>query len=174
MNKLSKNVKNNLNLVWLIVTVICVLITYYCIKVRATNNYKEILQVAAENCNSEIVKFLVKDIVNINNNPSFGSIALLYAARGECLEIIKFLIEEGVDINATNGSTYKRTALHHAAYKGHLAGVKFLLEKGANPNIRGNDGRNPRDMAVIVSQRKKNRTYEEIISLLYNAEKEHE
>ncbi len=37
MNKLNKNVKNSLNLVWLIVTVMCVLITYYCMKVKATS-----------------------------------------------------------------------------------------------------------------------------------------
>jgi hypothetical protein len=48
------------------------------------------------------------------------------------------------------------------------------LEKGANPNIRDIDGKNPRDVAVLRSRHNKDKPYDEIIHLLYNAEKEHE
>ncbi len=173
MNKPNKNVKNSLNLIWLVVTVICVFITYYCMKVKATNNYEQILQVAAEGCNLEITKFLVQDILDINSTSSVSSKTLIHSARGGCLEIIKFFVEKGVDINATNGSTSKRIALHHAAYVGRLEIVKLLLKKGANPNVRDNDEKNPRDMAVIESRHNKDKPYNEIISLLYNADKQY-
>ncbi len=88
------------------------------------------------------------------------------------MEIVKFLIEKGVDINTEK---YERwTALHAASYKGNLEIIKFLLEKGANPNIRDTDGKNPRDVAVLRSRHNKDKPYDEIIHLLYNAEKKHE
>ncbi|GHM58120.1 MAG: hypothetical protein sL5_04040 [Candidatus Mesenet longicola] len=172
MNKLNKNVKNSLNLVWLIVTVICVIITYYCMKAKATDNYKQILQVAAEDCSLEITKLLVKDILDMHNTPNVGSKALIYSARKNCLEVMKFLITEEVNVNVIDDSTYQRTALHHATYEGHLEIVRFLLEKGANPNIKDDDGKTPRTVAVLRSRHNKDKPYDEIISLLYNAEKQ--
>ncbi|MBD0392033.1 ankyrin repeat domain-containing protein [Wolbachia endosymbiont of Pentalonia nigronervosa] len=168
MNKLKYNEKDKIHFVWLMILVVCVVITYCYQKSKATDNYNKTLQVATSSCNLEITKLLVKDMA-----PNLSKTALHYAARKGCLDIIRFLIlEEKVNIDVLDKYAFKRTALHHAADGGYLENVKFLLENGANPNIRGSDGRNPRDMSVIESRYDKNKgkPYREIIKLLAQAE----
>ncbi|XGA08901.1 MAG: ankyrin repeat domain-containing protein [Wolbachia endosymbiont of Xenopsylla cheopis] len=171
MSKLNKNVKNSLNLVWLIVTVMCVLITYYCMKAKATNNYKEILHTATENCSIEVIRLVVKNMIDIDNIETPDFTILHNAANVGCLEVIKFLLDEGANIHVIG--RYGGTALHNATYKGHLEIVRFLLEKGANPNIKDGNGKTPRTVAVLRSRHNKDKPYDEIISLLYNAEKQY-
>jgi len=50
------------------------------------------------------------------------------------LDVVKFLLERGVDPNVRNNPG--DTPLHYAAERGHLDVVKFLLERGADPNVR--------------------------------------
>ncbi|MBD0392129.1 ankyrin repeat domain-containing protein [Wolbachia endosymbiont of Pentalonia nigronervosa] len=169
MNKLKYNEKDKIHFVWFMILVVCVVITYCYQRSKATENYKTMLQTAANSCSMEVVKLLVEDIV-----PDLSEIALHYAAGGGCLDTIKFLIiERKVNIDAIDKYAFKRTALHHAAAYGHLEIIKFLLSRGANPTIRGNDGQNPRDVAVLRSRHDKDKPYNEIIHLLYNAEKQH-
>ncbi len=171
MNKLKCNEKDKLHFVWFILLIVCVVITYCYQKSKATDNYKRVLQIASENCNLDVVKFSVKNLLSINTQiPRLT--ALHCAAEGKCLELVKFLVNEGVDINDTG--RYKGwTVLHSAAYGGNLEIVKFLLERGANPNTRDTDGKNPRDVAVIESRHNKDKPYREIIKLLANAEEQH-
>ena len=51
------------------------------------------------------------------------------------------------------------TALHDAVWHGHLASVRVLLAAGARTDVRGRDGRTPREMALDYG-------YEEIAGLL--------
>ncbi|WP_408067945.1 ankyrin repeat domain-containing protein [Wolbachia pipientis] len=171
MNKLKCNEKDKLHFVWFILLIVCVVITYCYQKSKATDNYKRVLQIASENCNLDVVKFSVKNLLSINTQVPRLT-ALHCAAEGKCLELVKFLVNEGVDINDTG--RYKGwTVLHSAALGGNLEIVKFLLERGANPNIRDTDGKNPRDVAVIESRHNKDKPYREIIKLLANAEEQH-
>ncbi|WP_168464801.1 ankyrin repeat domain-containing protein [Wolbachia endosymbiont of Ctenocephalides felis wCfeT] len=167
MNKLDQNTKDKLHFWWFIVAVICVIITYYWMKSRATSNYEEVLKVASKSCNLAVIEFSVKNLLDVNARiPELT--ALHYASGAGCLEVVKFLTKEGADINAAK---YERwTALHSAAYKGNLEIISFLLEKGANPKIRSKDGKNPRDVAVLRSRHNKDKPYDEIIKLLANAE----
>lgn len=67
---------------------------------------------------------------NIINN------AFLYACMHNRMEVAKFLLAKGADINAIPpGFDYSGTALHYAALRGHKAMVEFLLQNGADPNI---------------------------------------
>ncbi len=171
MNKLDLDAKNKLHFLWFIVLVICVVITYCYMKAKATGNYKTILHIASQNCNLEVVKFSVKNLLDIDTRiPELT--ALHYASGGGCLKIVKFLINEGINVNIIN--TYGSTALHSASYQGDLEIIKFLLQKGANPTIRNEDGKNPRDVAVLRSRHNKDKPYDKIIHLLYDAEKQHE
>lgn len=60
------------------------------------------------------------------------------AAKRGNLELLRELVEEGVDVNSRGG--YCQTALHLAAERGHADAVEFLLEKGAAVNGKGPDG----------------------------------
>ncbi|MBD0392252.1 ankyrin repeat domain-containing protein [Wolbachia endosymbiont of Pentalonia nigronervosa] len=169
MNKLEYNEKDKIHFVWFTILVVCVVITYCYQKSKAVDNYKKILQIASKNCNLEVVKFSVKSLLDIDTQMSKLT-ALHYAAEEGCFKIVKFLIDEGINVNIING--YGSTALHNAAYQGDVEIIKFLLEKGANPIIRNKDGKNPRDVAVIELRydKNKNKPYREIINLLAQAE----
>ncbi|WP_264337296.1 ankyrin repeat domain-containing protein [Wolbachia endosymbiont (group B) of Dolichovespula media] len=171
MKKIKSNEKYKLHFAWFALLIVCLVITYCYQKSKATDNYKTILRIASENCNLDVVKFSVKNLLSINTQiPRLT--ALHCAAEGKCLELVKFLVNEGVDINDTG--RYKGwTVLHSAAYGGNLEIVKFLLERDANPNTRDTDGKNPRDVAVIESRHNKDKPYREIIKLLANAEEQH-
>ncbi|WP_341820057.1 ankyrin repeat domain-containing protein [Wolbachia endosymbiont (group B) of Agrotis exclamationis] len=100
--------------------------------------------------------------------------ALHHASDSGCLRIVEFLVKEKANINATGGYM-GWTALHHAADKGHLEIVEFLLSKGANPTATAQDGRRPRNMAVVESRHNKNnKHYDKIIKLLAKAEDQYE
>ena len=43
------------------------------------------------------------------------------------------LVEAGVDLEAREGSVYKKTALMVAAQKGHVDAVRALIQAGADP-----------------------------------------
>jgi uncharacterized protein len=71
------------------------------------------------------------DARNIINN------AFVYACMHSRLDVGRFLLEKGADINAIPpGFDYSGTGLHYAALRGHRGMVEFLLENGADPNVK--------------------------------------
>jgi ankyrin repeat protein len=70
-----------------------------------------------------------------------GLTALVYAARQNCLECARVLLDAGADVNQTThyGWTPLLTATQNRNYK---LGA-FLLERGANPNLRNHGGWSP-------------------------------
>jgi ankyrin repeat protein len=70
-----------------------------------------------------------------------GLTALVYAARQDCLECVKLLVEQGkADVNQV--THYGWTALLTATQNRHYRVGAYLLEHGANPNIANNGGWN--------------------------------
>ena len=62
------------------------------------------------------------------------------------VEAAKILLDKNPEvINVPND--YGVTPLHWAAYKGHYNICELLLEKGASKNIKGNNGRTPKQAA---------------------------
>jgi ankyrin repeat protein len=57
------------------------------------------------------------------------------------LELVKLLIMSGADVNGRRRDGL--TALHTAAYRGHLHVIEILLASGADPTIRGYEGAGP-------------------------------
>ncbi len=70
-----------------------------------------------------------------------GLTPLVYAAREDCLECAKLLVEHGADVNQT--TKYSWTALLTATQNRHYKLAAYLLEHGANPNILNNGGWSP-------------------------------
>ncbi|WP_264374903.1 ankyrin repeat domain-containing protein [Wolbachia endosymbiont (group B) of Carcina quercana] len=149
-------------LIFLIVLTVCIVVIYFSLFKKGDESYSATLEIAAKNCDLETVKSLIKD------NISIGEKSLRYVAGEGCLEIVRFLVEDGIDINATN--KFKWTALHSAADQGKLEIIRFLLDKGSDPTIRDTDGKTPRKIAVLRSRHNKDKPYDEIIKLLAEAE----
>jgi ankyrin repeat protein len=72
------------------------------------------------------------------------------------LDLVKLLISSGAEVNARRRDGL--TALHSAAYRGHLRVIETLLAQGADPAIRGHEGKGPHvgqtaaDVAVAQGQ----------------------
>jgi uncharacterized protein len=70
-----------------------------------------------------------------------GLTAMVLAARQDCLECVKLLVEAKADVNQT--THYGWTALLTAVQNRHYVLASYLLNHGANPNIANNGGWNP-------------------------------
>ena len=98
--------------------------------------------------NFDNVKILVEKYkININRNKNSSGNgekndnAIFYASTGKKLEILKYLLDHGGNINIKD--YLGDTVLHYASYRNELETVKFLLTNGADINIRNNDGQTP-------------------------------
>ena len=58
---------------------------------------------------------------------------LLHEAHNGNLEVVKDLVQNGINVNAKDAKHF--TALHLASLKGHLNVVVLLLEYGAEVNV---------------------------------------
>ena len=74
-----------------------------------------------------------------------GSTALMHAAAGGRIEVVKYLLQQRVSINAQdpNGTT----ALMWAVFKGHADVVEMLLKKGGRLDLKRDDGDTAMDLA---------------------------
>jgi ankyrin repeat protein len=104
------------------------------VKINIGGSERDIpLIVAIKNQNFDIVKVLVDGGADINwgNNspPLYYAIKIIY--RRGTTDILKYLLEHGVDVNAKN--IYGESALTMVAHFSHnMPLVKLLLEYGAN------------------------------------------
>ena len=99
----------------------------------------------------EHVQSLLKRGANINSrapsagNVSGGGTAIMLAAARNHLQMVKFLISNGANVNlADEGGG---TALIYAVWKGYKDIVALLLEKGADIYAKTRDGRTPLSVA---------------------------
>lgn len=158
MSKIARN-----RFLWFIVAVVCVVIAYDYQKSKAAEKYQKMLEIAAKNCDLEIMKSLIKES---RDDSSVSKKALYYASEKGCLEIVAFLLDEGVDINIS-------LALLGAANGGQLEVVKLLLKRGANPHIGDWKRRTAKTIAVRLSYHESSKPYREIADLLHKSEKQY-
>ena len=80
-----------------------------------------------------------------------GGSPLHYAIGPFSVDIFKFLIASGADLNARDkkGST----PLHRAIEWGHEQNVELLLVNGADANVRNKKGKTPLDIALLYNRR---------------------
>eukprot|EP00435_Cladocopium_sp_Y103_P005001 s670_g1.t1 len=94
----------------------------------------------------EIARFLVESGACTDEIASDSSELNLAAQRGG-LEMVRFLIEIGCDINLADGSGY--TPLHSAAASGYLEIVQLMVESGVNCHLLTKDGLSALDCAAV-------------------------
>ena len=75
-----------------------------------------------------------------------GLTALVYAARQDCRECARVLLDAGANVNQQ--TLYGWTALLTATQNRHYHLAAYLLERGANPNIANNGGWTPLYLAT--------------------------
>ena len=92
---------------------------------------------------NEIYDLIRKRVLDVSIFKQFKSYFEQYelwfmAAEDGHLEVVKFLIDVGIDINGKNNEGY--TSLMLAAIFNHLNIVKFLIKGGVNINAKSDDG----------------------------------
>jgi ankyrin repeat protein len=75
--------------------------------------------------------------------PEALRLAVIYSR----IEMVKLLLERGVDPNSYSERGRGHTPLMHAAHDGQLECVRLLLEAGADVHVRNDDGRTALDAA---------------------------
>ena len=94
----------------------------------------------------DTIKRLIRDGADINATDISGLTALIHASHSPAtFGIMKWLLENGADVNANAGTW---TALHAAALdggRGHVEIVKVLLQHGADPNALTGSGKTASD-----------------------------
>ena len=86
--------------------------------------------------------------VNVHNNGT----ALTCAVYGDHLESVKFLLENGADVNE---AAYWGTPLGIASYKGYYKIAELLLKHGADVDIVSRNDMSPLFNAVLMKGRSK-------------------
>lgn len=99
--------------------------------ISCTPSYED-LTVAIETSNVELLREYVEKNIDLNDN-SEGPYPLLLALDKPDIEICKFLIENGADVNIKNKKG--KTPLFIAYQNGNLDLIKPLIENGADVNI---------------------------------------
>jgi ankyrin repeat protein len=99
---------------------------------------------AALNGNVDRIRELLASGVDINSKNAVGSTALYGAARRSndtsSLETVKFLIDNGVNVNAKNNYTALMAASENSNTISSLDTVKLLLDAGADVNAKSDKG----------------------------------
>ena len=107
------------------------------------------LMAAAASGSLENVKLLVEAGARVNQAMSSGATALSFAVTNNHLEVARYLISQGADVNVyggdAHGEPYGRgtSLLHVTAIKRYADMTKLLLQAGANPDVKDVHGRTP-------------------------------
>ncbi len=83
----------------------------------------------------KVVQKFVKADPNIVNEKFFGWAPLQTATNRGQMEMVKYLLSKGADINYMHPVAH-HTAFHLAALNGNVELAKFLASKGADVNIK--------------------------------------
>lgn len=85
-----------------------------------------------------VQKYLDAGTIKVNDT-FFAWSPLLSAASRNQLQMVKFLVEHGADINYKH-PILKMTSAAFATYDGNNELLEYLLQKGADPNIKMRGG----------------------------------
>lgn len=94
-----------------------------------------------------------------------GMTALHHAAKNSHPDVIKFVLDQGMDVNCANNDD--QIPLHYAAQSGNIEGCKILLSAGAMINKRsGVTGKTPLDFVIDLVLTEDGKLEESLTNLL--------
>lgn len=109
------------------------------------------LMIAAEHGHSAMVAyFLARSDFQHQATNKEGLSALHRAAERGQIDLIKTLIDHGLEVNQSNNEG--RTPLHYAVQSGNTSAIELLVDNGADVNKVDNQGRSPFFHAVVYSK----------------------
>ncbi len=153
----------------------------------AASANEEALWQAAQGGDLARVMQLHQEGVDINARTRYGATALSYACDKGQLEIVRYLVENGAEINIED-DFYQVSPMGWALFNGHADIVVLLLENGATgaeqvltTGVRQNDPKlvaaaltsseiNQGHVNSALTQAKTNAEATEVVALLENAE----
>ncbi|RAL48049.1 hypothetical protein DM860_017840 [Cuscuta australis] len=106
---------------------------------------------AARYADIEDIKSLVSRGVSLDSKDSLGRTALHMASANGHLDVVNYLIDSKVDVNAFNEE--KNTPLHWACINGHMEVVKSLILAGASVSALNSHGNTPLDEALRMNNK---------------------
>lgn len=98
------------------------------------NHSKKLIRNAIKTGDINAVKKLIGDDIEVLNTLTVFGTWLHVAVKKENLQIVRYLVEKGIDVNA-KGGTFDASALNLAAGSGNLEIVKYLIESGAELDV---------------------------------------
>lgn len=96
---------------------------------------------------NKIEEFNQYNMVNINIVDEFGFNLLLTSISNNSLEVSKYLIINGIDLNFQDGDG--KTALHYLCHYPQQELIELLREKKFNPNLKDVFGNTPLWTAIF-------------------------
>ncbi len=120
------------------------------IDMKGESGFAPLMQAVFEN-NREILLLLIENNASLNDKTTDerfeGLSALAFAALYGYKEMSQILLENGADINSTDGLDF--TPLMHAAENGHLEVVKLLFDYKPDINARNWQGKTALMLATM-------------------------
>lgn len=104
------------------------------------NGETPLILLSGRNQDAALIQYFLEKGVDANQTNAEGNNALINAAAGNTLEIVKILEEETKKINHKNNEG--QTALMLAVRGNSEEVVSYLIENGAKVNVADNDGNN--------------------------------
>ncbi|MGC9930233.1 ankyrin repeat domain-containing protein [Priestia aryabhattai] len=110
------------------------------------NHSKKLIRNAIKTGDIHAVKKLIGDDIEVLNTLTVFGTWLHVAVKKENLQIVRYLVEKGIDVNA-QGGTFSANALERAAAKGHIDIAKYLINHNIKIDISEPD-KNPLFAAI--------------------------
>jgi ankyrin repeat protein len=108
----------------------------------AKTKFADIFEAAEKGTVEDVRCFIKEKDANIDAKGKGGATPLILAASNGNIEVVKFLVSKGADVNVRD-NVRDNTPLSDAAFSGNLTVVEFLVSKGANVNTKNDEGCTP-------------------------------
>lgn len=101
-----------------------------------------------------IADLLIKRGADINAKDSDGATPLFRSISYGDMDMVKFLIANGADVNVHNEGEFGKTPLHEAVFCWCKPMVQLLIDNGANLNSTNDTGETPLALSMNLENRK--------------------
>lgn len=105
------------------------------------NGWNELHKAVYEQNISKVTQIIKSQKIGIDSKSKAELSPLHMAVKQRDLEIVKFLVESGADVNIQDGSGF--SPLYYAVVQNLFDISKYLLKHEANPNLQNNIGNAP-------------------------------